>query len=237
MLQSSNPAGCIPDSLGTQSPWRKDRPSQALAEQHPNISPQLRAANAAALQDLMTQVDPSEADLDAEDVPSDPAGDVDMQEDLIQSSPQPVDALKKASASHIAAANDSTPQPAAAALKECHLDAGRGAGTPAGPLEEFYSPEEHLQPDSLEASADVTAIPSVATAEHVTAAAVPDPEVTALATAETDVAGPITGATSTFTAATAEATAAPAATQAKTPNPAMQTKTPANGKHRLANTR
>ena len=173
MLQSSNPAGCIPDSLGTQSPWHKDKTGHALPEQHPSISPQqLRAANEAALQELMTQVDASEADngdLDAD--AANPAADADRQEDMNQSSAQPMDKFANSPVSHTRTTNHKTPLPGGVMLKDCHSREGRGAGTPAGPHEEFYSPQEHLQPDSLDTSDCTTAMPSPSTAAAAAAAA------------------------------------------------------------------
>ena len=188
LLQSSNPGLCLPDSVGTQSPLQRDRQPPAVpaespmpSNQHPCNSQDQPAAvnlqqqeahkrNAAALQELMTQADPSEpdaedfiADTAVDTAPADadasmqPAPDaaaasasglVDNAQDpgSSQANEKPTNAsaaeqIKPAFPAEHAEAELPTEQPQAKA------DSNRGAGTPAGPLEEFYSPQEHFQED------------------------------------------------------------------------------------------
>ena len=250
MLQPANPAFCIPDSLGTQSPMQRDRHAAALPAVQPSIGLQQQEGqtrNAAALQELMTQADPYEPD------PEDPDADNEMHdaalarntvddsllEEAAQQMVQQADANSNVTPGQTEGVAKDTPKPSG--LPAGTADRGRGAGTPAGPHEEFYSPPEHLQPDSMDYNERSIAQAPSGAAESAR---------TRLPSAE---AAKVTGAVDTNPAAES-ATALPsvssagqaaqvsvkasASAQAKTPMQASgPTKTPANGKHRLMSKR
>ena len=176
LLQSSNPGLCIPDSVGTQSPLQRDRQLPAIAaaspmpaSQQPRSSPERFAAanlqqqeahkrNAAALQELMTQADASEPDAD--DFVADSAADhapadadvaannraVTLMQSTSSGAPQ---ATKGQFAASLPAEHAEHAEPAEQ-LPQGRADASRGAGTPAGPQEEFYSPQEHFHGEASE---------------------------------------------------------------------------------------
>lgn len=265
MLQSSNPAFCIPDSIGTQSPMHRDRQAAAPSAVQPSTSTQQQQGqtrNAAALQELMTQAQPSE--LDAEDFEADtgtsdagiPNSPVDAaildsaaQQAVEQAAEEAVDQTVEQTdgpSGSIApmqtgGATGQTPKPGG--LSEDQTDKGRGAGTPAGPQEEFYSPPEHWRPDSGHHDECSTAkLQSLAVQSGQTTL----PFVSAAKVAEAVVSEPVVSTAAPVPAAAPAAEAVQgkeatgAAAQDKTPVQAFaagQTKTPANGKHRLLNKR
>ena len=136
----------------------KDQPAAVSLQQK-----EAHKRNAAALQELMTQADASEPETD--DFVADTAADANM-----------VAGDKAVSFTHAteAAADEAGPTtsipnpehaesafPEEPAMPQERTETGRGAGTPAGPLEEFYSPPEHFhiesaeQRDSIMADADI----------------------------------------------------------------------------------
>lgn len=173
MLQSSIPALCIPDSVGTQSPFQKDRQTHISQDQPAAVILQQQEAhkrNAAALQELMTQADASEPEAD--DFVADTAADVDAETaDKAAAStpsrhdvPQTNDTRAAVTTTNHrtsladaaqAAQTEEAALPGGPAVHQDKAETGRGAGTPAGPQEEFYSPQEHFhsepaeQPDSF----------------------------------------------------------------------------------------
>ncbi len=173
MLQSSIPALCIPDSVGTQSPFQKDRQTHLSQDQPAAVILQQQEAhkrNAAALQELMTQADASEPDAD--DFVADTAADADAEaaDKAAASTPSRHDVPQTndtgaaiPTADHTSSLADAAQAaqieqaavPAGPAMHQDKAETGRGAGTPAGPQEEFYSPQEHFhsepaeQPDSI----------------------------------------------------------------------------------------
>lgn len=158
LLQSSNPSLCIPDSLGTQSPIQRqtntgqDQPAAVSLYQQ-----EAHKRNAAALQELMTQADASEPEAD--DFVTDTAADAGIEDadKAVASTPYKQDA---AEAPETSAAVPNISSEAANALRAEHAalpavpqdraETGRGAGTPAGPQEEFYSPQEHFHSEPAE---------------------------------------------------------------------------------------
>ena len=244
MLQSSNPAFCIPDSLGTQSPLCKGKHTAALpaVQQHEG-----QTRNAAALQELMTQADPS--DPDAEDLDTDTAVNDAVipstaDEAVVVNAAQEADGqtLDVRTSTLTDPATDKTPGPAGLPQGQTHVhtDKGRGAGTPAGPHEEFYSPPEHLQPDSMDYTECSTAHPQV-TAPGSGQTAVPMASLLAGHIVPQAASGPaaqlVKPAAPVVEAVQSKAEGS-AAAQAKTPlQAAVQTKTPGNGKHRLSSKR
>ena len=173
MLQSSIPALCIPDSVGTQSPFQKDRQTHLSQDRPAAVILQQQEAhkrNAAALQELMTQADASEPDAD--DFVADTAADADAEaaDKPPASIPSRHDVPQTngigaaiAIADHTSSLADAAQAaqieqaavPAGPATHQDKVETDRGAGTPAGPQEEFYSPQEHFhgepaeQPDSI----------------------------------------------------------------------------------------
>ena len=210
--------------------------------------------NAAALQELMTQADPS--DPDAEDFDTD-AGVNDVvipstaDEAAVDNAAQEADEqmLDVRASTSTDPETDKTPGPASLPHDQTyvHTDKSRGAGTPAGPHEEFYSPPEHLQPDSMDYAERSTAHPHATAPESGHTIAPPATVVggnkaslaAALAAAQPTVkaAAPVEPAAHAVEALQSKTQVA-AAPQAKTPLQAnVQTKTPGNGKHRLSSKR
>ncbi len=170
MLQSSIPALCIPDSVGTQSPFQKDRQTHLSQDQPAAVILQQQEAhkrNAAALQELMTQADASEPEAD--DFVADTAADADAEaaDKAAGSTPSTHDVPQAddtgaaiATADHTsslaaaaqAAQIEQAAVPAGPAVHQDKAETGRGAGTPAGPQEEFYSPQEHFHSEPAEQS-------------------------------------------------------------------------------------
>ena len=171
LLHSSNPGLCIPDSVGTQSPLQRDRQLPAITAaspmattQQPNSNSQQLAAanlqqqeahkrNAAALQELMTQADASEPDADdfvADSAADHAAADVVAKDraDTVMQSPA-IGAAQATEETSVARLPVEHAEPAEQ-LPQGRADASRGAGTPAGPQEEFYSPQEHFHGEASE---------------------------------------------------------------------------------------
>ena len=179
LLQSSIPALCIHDSVGTQSPFQKDGQTHLSQDQPAAVILQQQEAhkrNAAALQELMTQADASEPEAD--DFVADTAADADAEAaDKAAAGtpsrhgvPQTNDTgAATATADHTSSLADAAQPaqveqaavPAGPAVHQDKAETGRGAGTPAGPQEEFYSPQEHFhsepteQPDSILSDASI----------------------------------------------------------------------------------
>ena len=209
LLHSCNPGLCIPDSVGTQSPLQRDRQLPAITaaspmptSQQPNSSPQQLAAanlqqqeahkrNAAALQELMTQADASEPDADdfvADSAVDHAAADVvanDRADTVMQSaSTGAAQETEKPAASLPVEHAEPAEQ-----LPQGRADGSRGAGTPAGPQEEFYSPQEHFHGEASEQH-DVLVHPPSGPEVHTstddqTRPAIDDPQVGATADDQT----------------------------------------------------
>lgn len=206
LLQSSNPGLCIPDSVGTQSPLQRDRQLPAMnaaspmpISQQPRSSPEQLAAanlqqqeahkrNAAALQELMTQADASEPEAD--DFVADSAADhVPADADVVANDRAAT--LMQSAYSGAAQATEERPATSLPAepdeqLPQGRSDGSRGAGTPAGPQEEFYSPQEHFHGEASEQQHDVLVHPPSGLEVHTSAddqtrPALNDPEVGAAA--------------------------------------------------------
>lgn len=229
---------------------QRDRHAAALQAVQPSIGLQQQEGqtrNAAALQELMTQADPFEPDPEDPDADNEmhdaalPSNTVDdsLLEEAAQQMVQQVVANSNIAPGQTEGVADKTPTPNG--LPESTADRGRGAGTPAGPHEEFYSPTEHLQPDSMDYNErSIAQAPSGAAESAQTrlpsaeAAKVPGAVDTKPA-AESATALP--SASSAGQAAQVSVKAS-ASAQAKTPMQASgPTKTPANGKHRLMSKR
>ena len=180
LLQSSNPGLCIPDSVGTQSPLQRDRQLPAITaaspmptSQQPRSSPERLAAanlqqqeahkrNAAALQELMTQADASEPDAD--DVVADSAADHAPADADVPATDRAATLMQSGSsgAAQVTKEYPATSLPAEPAqqLPQGRADGSRGAGTPAGPQEEFYSPQEHFHGEASEQHDELVHPPS-----------------------------------------------------------------------------
>lgn len=121
--------------------------------------------NAAVLQELMTQADASEPDADdfvADSAADHEPADADATDDKTATALQPASRGAAHATGHLGGAQPSqaTGKPAASLPAEHAVpaeqrpqgsaDGSRGAGTPAGPQEEFYSPQEHFHSEATE---------------------------------------------------------------------------------------
>lgn len=167
--------------------------------QQPRSSPEQLAAanlqqqeahkrNAAALQELMTQADASEPEAD--DFVADSAADhVPADADVVANDRAAT--LMQSAYSGAAQATEESPATSLPAepdeqLPQGRSDGSRGAGTPAGPQEEFYSPQEHFHGEASEQQHDVLVHPPSGVEVHTSAddqtrPALNDPEVGAAA--------------------------------------------------------
>ena len=134
------------------------------ASQQPRSSPERLAAanlqqqeahkrNAAALQELMTQADASEPDAD--DLVADSAADHAPADGDAVANNRAATFMQSSGAPQATEGKPATSLPAehaepAEQLPQGRADGSRGAGTPAGPQEEFYSPQEHFHGEASE---------------------------------------------------------------------------------------
>lgn len=258
LLQSSNPSLCIPDSMGTQSPIQRqtntgqDQPAAVSLYQQ-----EAHKRNAAALQELMTQADASEPEAD--DFVTDTAADAGIEDadKAVASTPYKQDAAE-APENSAAVTNNSSVEGADAlqadhaalpAVPQNRAETGRGAGTPAGPQEEFYSPQEHFHSEPAEQHDSVMSDVSIPLMKVATDGAQQRPEAadeqqhTEAADAEQQAEAAdaqigdnvATGKHSAFQAMViAEQALVAQRAESKTPS---HTKTPANPKRRKGNKR
>ncbi len=210
--------------------------------------------NAAALQELMTQADASEPEAD--DFVADTAVDTGDKADA--STPSKHEAADSDGAAAAATTGNADKggissqsvqtklpavpaEPDEPAVHQDTAETGRGAGTPAGPQEEFYSPQEHFQGESAEQrdiimeDADV---PKMKQAEGVVQQPATEAATSEAAGLPAQEAGPAADARQpaqeAADAADAKQPAQEAAFAAKTPLPS---KTPANAKRRKGSKR
>lgn len=153
----------LPMPSSQQPPGSPEQPAAANVQQQ---EAHKRKHNAAVLQELMTQADASEPDAD--DFVADSAADHDpanagtIAEDRTATALQPASIGAAHVAGHVGGAQPSQAagKPAAMLPAEHAVPAeqrpqgsaegSRGAGTPAGPQEEFYSPQEHFHSEATE---------------------------------------------------------------------------------------